>query len=94
MLILVKKKRPRRKKHKQIGEKIDSDHSEMEEKDCKLDKSKVALKKEKRGKKPKSSNTISNETKSNTENELQIKKAADMPQAPKKEKLFDPITNT
>ena len=66
----------------------------MEEKDCKLDKSKVALKKEKRSKKSKSSNTISNETKSNTENELQIKKAADIPQTPKKEKLFDPITNT
>ena len=66
----------------------------MEEKDGKLDKSKVALKKNKRGKKSKSSNAISNETKSNTENELQIKKAADIPQTPKKEKLFDPITNT
>merc|ERR1712141_889538 len=53
-----------------------------------------ALKKEKRGKKSKFSNTYSNETKSNTENELQIKKAADIPQTLKKEKLFDPITNT
>ena len=46
----------------------------MEEKDCKLDKSKVALKKEKRGKKSKSSNTYSNETKSNTENDMHLLK--------------------